>query len=108
MVNVDPPAPPPAPPFALYCGSLRTASSAHQMVVSDLPLADLAQDFCGVLAELRRGPLRRHGPPADDDRRAYARNLTALCRRARPVDPHAAMYQLRVAESLVETTDPPS
>src|SRR5262249_50268116 len=59
-----------------------------------LPLADRAQTSRRVSAEPRWGALRRHGFPADDDRRAYARNRTGLGRSARRVDPHPAMDDL--------------
>src|SRR5262249_3926799 len=58
-------------------------------------------------ADPRRGALRRHGSTADDDRRAYARDRTGLGRRARRIDPHAAMDDLRVGENLVEGIDRP-
>src|SRR5262245_66529762 len=74
---------------------------------STLCLADLTQDFGGVLTKLRRRPLRRHRPAADDDRRAHARDRTPLGRRAGPIDPHAAMDHMRVRENLVERIDRP-
>src|SRR5215475_12215276 len=71
------------------------------------PLADLAQNFRRVFAEPRGGALRRHRSTADDDRRAYARDRTGLGCRARRVDPHPAMDDLRVGENLVKGIDRP-
>src|SRR5262245_6033591 len=71
-------------------------------------LADLAQDFRGVLTEARGGALGRHRPAADDDRRAHARDRSGLGGRARWVDLHTSVEHLWIGEDLIERVDRPS
>src|SRR5262249_21314576 len=85
--------------------SHRCASNSHGPRARASPLADLAQNFRRMFAKARGGPLRRHGSAADDDRRAHPRNLAALGGRARPLDAHAAVDDLRIGENLVEGID---
>src|SRR3954470_18515817 len=70
-----------------------------------LPLADLFQNLRGVLAEPRRRARGRHRLAVDHDRRADARDGAELGERARQIELHAAVLDMRIVEHLVEIVD---
>ena len=70
-----------------------------------LSFADLAQNLFGMLAEPWRWALRRHRRAVERDRRAHARNFAVGGCRARPLDLHAAIHDLRIGKHLREVVD---
>src|SRR5690242_1340195 len=70
-----------------------------------LRLADLTQDFGGVLAEPWGGAWRCDRLAADHNRRSDSGNLAVLGGVARERKLHAAMNDLRIGKYLIEVVD---
>src|ERR1700733_3833063 len=86
----------------LFAASGMTAAFEATQVKNALALADLFQNLRRVLAEPRRRMLRRHRLSVHHDRCADAGDAAALGERARQIEQHAAMLDVRVLEHLVE------